>query len=840
MRKNLYLNLDKPPLMVAKLRLVFSFSILFICFSGLAQHGYWKQERSKPAIAAQQLRKLDISNGRLYSVDYSAVKRVLADRFTAKKSTKTLYFPDANGELLAFEVTEAPVLSPALSAKYPEIRSFMGHGLKDKRDKIRFSISHKGVQSMILHGDQRPATYMQMASKDTYLVYTRDGQLQKDIDFICETKSSLENSIEGYVQKPVDGQVLRKYRLAVSASGEYTQYHGGTVADALAAINATVTRINEVFETDLAVTLELVADTDKVIYTNSTTDPYEGNLNAEVQNALTTEIGEANYDIGHLFHKANNNGNAGFIGRICVDNQKGSAYAAAQTPEGDIFDLDFVAHEMGHQLGANHTWSFESEGTLVQFEPGSGTTIMGYAGITGINNVALNGDDYFHYISIVQIIENLKPKSCGELVPLANNPPVVDAGNDYIIPKSTAFALTGSATDADPADGLTYTWEEIDDGVVTQATFGPTNPSGANFRSLKPSASPTRYFPKLSRILTGNLTQTVPTVNSAWETVSNIEREMNFALTVRDNGLGGGQVVSDLVNIRVSNAAGPFSVTSQNSNETLTSGEAMDITWDVANTDLAPINAQNVDLLLSIDGGLSFPILLAEGVVNDGAHRVIIPATATAQARIMVKPQGNIFFAVNAVNFSILASEIVLDFPELEYDLCQPDDLIVPFVYNTYLGFTEEAAFSISSPPTGLDISFLPETAVAGSTSVQMTISNTVNVAPGSYSITVLATTASLSKEVPLLLNVYDSNFATVPLLSPLLLDHQANGREAVRMGNRNIAAAPHAVYRCKGENKWCVITVFKDEEWKSLCDVMGNPDWSSNTQFSTLLNRRN
>lgn len=761
------MNLVKIPLMIAKLRLVFSFSILFTCFSGLAQHGYWKQEGTKPAMEAEKFRKMDVSEGRLYSVDQVAVKRILADKSMGNRP-KILYFPDADGKLLAFEVTESPVLSPALSAKYPEIKSFIGKGLNGRHDKIRFSMSHKGIQSMIVHGDRRPATFMQMASKDMYMVYSRDGQLQKDIDFVCETKSSLVTTTAGLVQKPVDGQVLRKYRLAVSASGEYTQYHGGTVADALAAINATVTRVNEVFETDLAVSLELVADTDKVIYTNSATDPYNGNLNAEAQSAFNTEIGAANYDIGHLFHKANNGGNAGFIGRICVDNQKGSAFAAAQVPEGDIFDLDFVGHEMGHQLGANHTWSFESEGTLVQFEPGSGSTIMGYAGITGINNVALNGDDYFHYISIVQILDNLESKSCGTLIPLANNPPVVDAGIDHIIPKSTAFALTGSATDADPDDILTYTWEEIDDGVVPQSTFGPNNPSGANFRSLRPDTLPIRYFPRLSRILSGNLTQSLPTVNSAWETVSNVERQLNFAFTVRDNAPGGGQVVSDLVNIRVINAAGPFAVTSQSSGEAVTAGQVTEITWNVANTDLSPINAQSVDLLLSTDGGQTFPIILAAGVANNGRRSVIIPGMPTTQARIMVKPQGNVFFAVNALNFSILDSEIILAFPALEYEICQPDDLLIDFDYITSPGFAEEATFSISSPPTGLDISFLPETADITDTPVEITISNTANVAPGSYTINVLATTASLSKEVSLVLNVYDGNFATVPLLSPL------------------------------------------------------------------------
>ncbi len=753
--------------MVAKLRLVFTFSILFLSFYGFSQQNYWKRASTSDHNSRLLIQEMDVSDGKLFTVDEKSLVRQLSSLTIAKRNSSIVYFPDQNGNPVAFRVREAPVLSPGLQAKYPEIRSFVGRGVIDVQSNIRFSTSPKGVQSMITYPDKK-STFMQKASKDQYMVYVREGHIKKEIDFICSTESIIEKTIGSAALKPVDDQVLRKYRLAVSASGEYTAFHGGTVADALAAINATITRVNQVFETDLAVTLELVADTDKVIYTNSNTDPYDGNLNSQVQGALTTQVGEANYDIGHLFHKDVNGGNAGFIGKVCDNGQKGSAFSAAQVPVGDIFDLDFVAHEMGHQLGANHTWSFESEGTLVQAEPGSGTTIMGYAGITGNNDVAPNGDDYFHYLSVVQIIGNLESKSCGTNTPIINNPPVVEAGSDYVIPKSTPFLLMGNATDPDTGDVLTYTWEQIDNGVVSQATFGPTNPSGANFRSRKPGPNPFRYFPRLLEILQGNLTQTVPLINSAWETLSNVQREMNFAFTVRDNALGGGQVVSDLVNIQVVNSAGPFNVTSQQTNETVVAGAVNQITWNVANTNQAPVNVQQVDILLSTDGGLTFPLVLAEGTLNDGIQNVIIPAQPTTSARIMIRSVGNIFFAVNDVNFTIQDAEIVLDFPTLEYQVCQPDDLIIDFTYETSLGFNEEATFSIVTPPPGLGFTFFPTTATAGDTPVTLTISNIGSVAPGIYNIRVLATTASLIKDVQLQVGIFDANFIDVPLLAPL------------------------------------------------------------------------
>ncbi|WP_422082234.1 reprolysin-like metallopeptidase [Ulvibacterium sp.] len=751
--------------MATKLRLVFSITILFLSFYASGQQKYWQKESLGDVAMEKVYDRFQIRKGTLFSFKENNFRAELQNRPKSGKQTKIVNFPDENGRSISFEVSEVYTLSPELAAKYPFIKSYVGYSL-DGQEKIRFSVSHRGIQSMMVHANARGNTFMQKTADGRYVVYKREGNASQDMPFVCGTLPEVQKNL-GKAMRPVTGQVLRKFRLAVSATGEYTDHHGGTVADALAAINATVTRVNEVFETDLAITLELVATNDQVIFTDAATDPYDGNLNFQVQTTLNDIIGAENYDIGHLFHDDVAGGNAGFIGSVCINNRKGSAFAASPEPEGDIFDLDFVAHEMGHQFGANHTWSFESEGTQVQAEPASGTTIMGYAGITLNNDVAPNGDDYFHYYSIVQISDYLESISCAEIVPLTNTPPVIAPIGNFTIPKSTAFALTGSASDPDVGDILTYAWEQVDDGVVTRATFGPTNPGGANFRSLKPSLDSTRYFPRLSRVLQGNLTQTNPPESSAWETVSDVEREMNFALTVRDNAVGGGQVTSDLVNVVVTNSAGPFAVTSQANNEIYRAGSVQEITWDVANTDKAIVDTQTVDILLSIDGGLTFPISLAENVANDGNHNVVIPGDATTQARIMVKANNNIFFAVNSTDFTIQASEVVLNFSNLEYEVCQSDDLIVTFNYETFLGFNEESTFSVLTPPPGLDISFSPETAIADDTSVDIVFSNTAGVATGTYAIPVLATSISQSTEVTLELNVYNSSFSEVVLVSP-------------------------------------------------------------------------
>ena len=755
--------------MVAKLRLVFSITILFLSFYGAAQNSYWKDKDLNGAIKKDALERFNLKGGKAFSLDEKLFKREFEQQGIGNKSQRIVYFPNENGALMAYKVEESQLFSKQLAEKYPSIKSYKGVGITNRNERIRFSVSPKGIQSMITAPDKNGALFMQKGKGETYLLYKGGDHTSKDNGFICRTTAKIMELQPSLTARLVDDQTLRKFRIAIAASGEYTTYHGGTKADALAAINATLTRVNGVFERDLGVTLELIANTDEVIYLDPGTDPFTGSLSSQAQNTFTTVIGETNYDIGHLFNQKDNtlDGNSGFIGAVCRDNRKGSGYTTFSDPEGDTFDIDLVAHEIGHQFGANHSFSHLSEGTLVQVEPASGTTIMGYAGITGVNNVQSNSDDYFHYISIVQIRDYLQTISCGEVVGLTNTPPALVPGEDYIIPKGTAFVLTGNASDADVADVISYTWEQIDNGVVTKATFGPTNPSGAMFRSLPPTVSPQRYFPRLDRVLTGDLTQTNPSLGEAWETVANAERNLNFSLTVRDNALNGGQLVSDEVSVSVINGAGPFRVSSQGITTSLVAGQVQNITWDVADTNLAPISAATVDIFLSIDGGLTFPIVLHENAPNNGSHSVVVPGVSTTEARIMVKASDNIFFAVNAADFNISESEIVLNFPELDYDVCRPDDLDILFTYETYLGFTEESTFNITSLPPGLNAIFSPSTVTDNDTPIILSLTGISNLPVGLYPLEVTATSASVTKQVTLQLNVYDTNFTPVVLTAP-------------------------------------------------------------------------
>ena len=309
--------------MATKLRLVFSITILFLSFYVSGQQKYWQKETSGNVAMEKVYHRFQIKEGTLFSFKEDDFKAELQNLPKSGRKNKIVNFPNENGKSISFQVSEVQTLSPELAAKYPFIKSYVGYSL-DGQEKIRFSVSHRGIQSMMVHTHAKGNTFMQKTRDGKYVVYKREGSAPQDMPFVCGTFPEVQKNI-GKAMRPVNGQVLRRFRLAVSATGEYTDHHGGTVADALAAINATVTRVNEVFETDLAITLQLVANNDQVIFTDAATDPYDGNLNFQVQTTLNDIIGAENYDIGHLFHDDVANGNAGFIGSVCIDSRKGSA-----------------------------------------------------------------------------------------------------------------------------------------------------------------------------------------------------------------------------------------------------------------------------------------------------------------------------------------------------------------------------------------------------------------------------------------------------------------------------------------------------------------------------------
>ena len=717
----------------------------------------------------------------------SSVNRSLGQGISGGK----VYFPDTKGNMLRFFVRESSNFSPGLAAKYPNIKAYRGYSLDRPELKLYFSYSPSGLKATFVDVGTRVKTSIEKISNtsDSYIAYTQLNNSKSKQGLSCSTpepskirlkpKDNLQVmlNLDGNMSPLVhfsDERTLTIYRLAVAANGQYTAYHGGTVDAALAAINSTLTALNFIFETDMGIRLELIDDNDLIVYTDPDTDPFQDDannlndtMNNELQVTLDSIIGSENYDVGHIFSGIGGGGNAGAIGSFCNDDVKGSAWSASTGPEGSDF-VNLVAHEMGHQLGAFHTFSMDNEGTGSNVEPGSGTTIMSYAGVTGPNDVAVSADNYYHYMSIQQGLGYLHGQSCHVGTAIENSVPTVSAIPDVTIPIGTPFVLSGEANDADSEDVLTYAWEQIDSGLVPYDVFGPQNTQGANFRSLPPTTATLRYFPALASVLAGELTQQNPSTDSSWETLSNVSREFNFALTVRDNAAGGGGVASELVKVTVIDTAGPFSVTSQANGELYLTGSTQTVAWDVAGTDQAPILASTVTISMSTDGGLTYPTVLSENIVNDGSEQIVIPNTVTTTARIRVQPDNRVFYSINSQDFSVTEDDIVLSFTDLDYSVCNNESFTAAITYETSTAFTDTVLFSSLNAPSSLSVGFSPTIASANGTPIDVTFSAGNDIDVGNYAVDLVATSDIRTQSITFNISAYSSSFASINLLAPI------------------------------------------------------------------------
>lgn len=621
---------------------------------------------------------------KLFDLNIDPLRQALfsvTDRNNIQSST-IISLPNAEGQIEKFEVYEASNFEPALQAQFPLIRAFSGRGITDKYATLKMSISPRGLQTMVFRMDKE-AEFIEPYSQDhtVYAVYKsqrKNGQLP----WSCSTAdqsiaTGINNGLTNSGITSRSGGDLKTMRLAQSVTAEYSNYFGATtsaqVSLVMSAINATIARCNGVYEKDLALHLNLIASTPNVIYYNPATDPYDdgatgsgGSWNNQLQTTLTNVIGDANYDIGHLFGASGGGGNAGCIGCVCLSG-KGSGFTSPNdgVPQGDNFDIDYVVHEVGHQLGGNHTFSHNNEGSGVNKEPGSGITIMGYAGITA-QDLAPHSIAFYHQATIAQIQANLATKTCPVTTTISNATPVVGALTNYTIPKSTPFALTGSATDTNAGDALSYSWEQNDNAGSTQtaasSVASPTKATGPNWISFSPTASPVRLFPKLATILAGGLISGPLTGGDAGantEALSSVARILNFRLTVRDNApyitspASVGQTQFKDMAVTVSSASGPFAVSTPNTGVTWTAGSAQTVTWSVNGSDLTPVSCASVKISLSTDGGNTFPTVILSSTPNDGTEVITVPSASTTTARIKIEAVGNIFFDISNANFTI-------------------------------------------------------------------------------------------------------------------------------------------------------------------------------------------
>ena len=531
--------------------------------------------------------------------------------------------------------------------------------------------------------------------------YKQDVQLE-DERFKCFVRgidAEADEPLKSGVVTPevTNGTTLRTYRLAVAATGEYTNFFrlvGDSDAQAktraLTAITTTMNRINAIFEREIAVRMSLVPNELDIIFTDPATDGYSNTDNfallTENHAKLEAVIGAANYDMGHVFGTGGG-GLAGFESP-CDAGRKGQGQSGLTSPAGDVFDVGIVAHEIGHQFGAQHTFNSEVAGTACDsfnrlatdaYEPASGSSIMAYPGVCGSQNLQRNANDNFHVKSLERMTAFIAGNGefnhnvCSANTVTGNTVPTISAGANFNIPKNTPFTLTATASDAN-GDALTYSWEQYDLGPAAPPHSDTDGMARPLFRAFSPTSSPSRTFPSLPYILNNanappeTYTGTSPTGAICFpvgtpvgtcrtgEVLPSISRTMTFQVTARDNRSGGGAINSATMQAIVNAAAGPFVVTQPNTAVNWTGGTQETILWDVAGTSAAPISAATVHILLSTDGGNTFPIYLAASTANDGMEAITVPNFSTTTARIKVEAVGNIFFDVSGANFSITAN----------------------------------------------------------------------------------------------------------------------------------------------------------------------------------------
>ncbi len=665
-------------------------TLLLLVFSlVLSQFGFSQTEKAwsnftgqdvKVALSAQ--RESFPQDFQLLNVDLAILKQTLltaTDRFAANSTNVIITLPNASGKLERFRVYEASNFAPELQAQFPEIRSYVGHGLDDKTAIVRLSLDPRGIQTMVFRANTG-AEFMEPYS-DNGLVYAvyKSSRKKGKLPFTCSTPEEVlvHNLTTEQITSRSNSGSLLTFRLALSCNGEYANYFGATSAAqsalVLAQFNATMTRVNGVFEKDFAIHMNIVPQTTNVIYYDAATDPYTtmSNWNTQLQQALNTTLtgtgttitaNNAAYDIGHMFGSTGGGGNAGCIGCVCVDGVtsgagstkgRGITSPADGVPMGDTFDIDYVVHEMGHQFGANHTFSHNSEGAGVNVEVGGGVTIMGYAGITNYNT-HMNSIDIFHAVSIAQVQANMVGKTCPTVTAITHSAPVVSAGADYTVPLSTPFVLTGSATDAGGTSLMTYTWEQNDNvGSSTGANSpaSPTKTEGPNFACYTDASIPVRYFPVFSSTLNGSTT--TPGAGVTAEALSSVARTLNFRLTARDNVDGQGQTGYDDMVVTVANKTALTITVPANTSYPV--GSSQTVVWTGAtgaNGHQTIAGGANVDISFSADNGVTWTTLVTN-TPNDGSQAVTLPAGVAAPfCRFMVKANANIFFNVSPV-FSV-------------------------------------------------------------------------------------------------------------------------------------------------------------------------------------------
>ncbi|MBJ6110670.1 hypothetical protein JAO73_16725 [Hymenobacter sp. BT523] len=570
-----------------------------------------------------------------------------------------------------FVLTESFVLPAADAAAQRRLRTFVGHEVSVPAHRVSVVLTAKSLTADFAGGAEaaslRPVPNGQ----------SQDYQLQPTVPDagpcgVVDAAGGLRRA-GSFSTLPAPfsfGTQLRRIRYAILVTQEFYTDNGGTDALVELAVVTAMNQMSALYSQELSVSFELALPTSGTYYFSAMTTATlassaaaatgrlrEQNL-GEVAGFIGSRFASSSYDLGHCFH--NGGGGVAYVGIICNSNltYRAGAWSGVR-PTGF---RQVLAHEMGHQHGASHTFTGPcGSGSLgSNLEPGGGATIMGYTYVCGaqtLQGVGATDEDHFNTHSLNQMRAELLSVSCPTVTTNANRPPTLDAGADYVIPRNTPFTLTASGADPD-GEALVYTWNQFDYttnlnalGSIagTGGLAAVDDPEAPLFRPRPPRTAPSRTFPDLQYVLANSNRP----ADILGEALPNVGRDLHFVVTARDQRASGGTFTTDNVTLTVAPNTGPFAVTAQNTAALWIAGQPATVTWAVNGTDAAPINASQVRITLSTDGGQTFPTVLAAATPNDGAAAVTVPVVTTTQARIRVEAVGNVFFDINDVDFPI-------------------------------------------------------------------------------------------------------------------------------------------------------------------------------------------
>lgn len=600
--------------------------------------------------------------------------------------TATTLLPLGGSDLTPVALVRTRLLGPELAERYPGIRSYAFRSL-DGKQHGHLVVTARGVSATVTGTEGlRRIEPVETADGTVHLSYfdalRTDGANLLEHNFgpgdleplpvPGALPGALPASTPAFAAGPVVaaglafGGQLRIYRLAASTTGEFFDARDGNAADAdtrrenvIASIVADLAGANAVFEPEVGVRLILADASDAVIYDDAATDPFDNSaspcsLRDANRDVLKTELTDDQYDLGFLFATRSGGGASGcawFVACLTTDDTLHKGRGAGQMGNfGAISASGLLAHEVGHQLGARHTFSgqdgscteieFTAGDSMSAYEPGSGTTRMSYAGICDTDNVdvsVVGAGAYMHSRSFDEIVDNVfngDGATCGELVETGNAAPVVDAGADFTIPRQTPFVLTGSGSDASP---LTYNWEQFDRADSRRA-IDTDDGVGPIIRSVPPTEDPARTIPHLPDLLDG--------VTRKGEILPQVDRDLNFRFIARDNQMGGGGVAYDEMVVHV--AGDPFFLIAPDGG-TLQAGCSTPLTWQVGGGSVAA----QVRARFSTDGGATYPTDLTGAISNDGTDNFVVPCQTGNQSRVRLEAVGNIFFDVSDNDLSV-------------------------------------------------------------------------------------------------------------------------------------------------------------------------------------------